>query len=189
AAVTTAATATVSAATASAAATVSAATATATATIFTWLGFVDRQRATIVLLVVESLNCRLSAVVFAHFNKTKSLAATGFAILNHFGTANFAELGEQFLQTSIGDVVTQVTDVQFLTHSSNSVKTRTFDLYLCFQVDSRSAAARGQPSSGRDEKELVGLPENTPMHFCICRTRESESSRFRRVHRVLFPRN
>jgi ethanolamine utilization microcompartment shell protein EutS len=84
--------------TAATTATAAIATATAATALFTWLGFVDRQRTTIVLLFMKRLNGGPSAVVFAHFDESEALAATRFSILDHFGAANFTELRKQLFQ-------------------------------------------------------------------------------------------
>ena len=50
------------------------------------------------LLFIESIDCRVRFVVIAHFHKSESFAAPRFAILDHLGTGNASELGEQLLQ-------------------------------------------------------------------------------------------
>jgi hypothetical protein len=96
----------------------------AAATLFARLGFVNRQRTAIVLLFVKRLDCGASTIVFAHLDESKALATTGFAILDHFGASDFTKLREQLLKIRAGYVVTKVTDVQFLTHYTDSVKTK-----------------------------------------------------------------
>jgi hypothetical protein len=81
--------------TASAASTTTAATATA---FLARPRFINGQGSAKMLLFVEPLNCRLGFGVAAHFHETKTLAASGFAILNHLGTFNGAILAEQLFQ-------------------------------------------------------------------------------------------
>src|SRR5262245_31924331 len=66
-------TATAAATTAVAAA--SAAAATATGAVFAWAGFVDGQRAAVMLLAVQSSDGRLGLAVIGHLHKAKALAA------------------------------------------------------------------------------------------------------------------
>lgn len=105
--------------TAASAATTAAAVATtaaATTTVFPWPGFVDRQRPTVVLLLVKRIDGRLGCVVVSHFNEAKSLAAPCVTVLNHLCATNLAKLGEEALQRFIGHAITEIADVQFLTH-------------------------------------------------------------------------
>jgi hypothetical protein len=114
------------------------------------------------------LDRRLGAVIFAHLHESKALATAGFAILNHFGAAHLAELGKHFLQPGAGDIVAQVTDVQFLTHSSNSKKPNIFDLIRA----SRSIKKCGHPGKHlgmaiqrERREELAASVTSAPVHF------------------------
>lgn len=116
-----AATAVATATTAAAAATTAATTAVATttaaaATLFAGPGFVDGQRTSVVLLIMQGADCGLGFLIAAHLNKGEALAATGIAILDHLSALNRAELAEQLLEVLATRVVAQVPHVQLLTH-------------------------------------------------------------------------
>ena len=105
------------AATATAATVAATTTAAATpAAVFARLGFVDGQRTPIVLLLMQAGDGLASRVVIRHFHETKALAAAGIAVLDDLRAAHRAELREQFFERRVGDVVTQVSDVQLLSH-------------------------------------------------------------------------
>src|SRR4029077_5044192 len=99
--------------------TASAAT-TSAATFFTRTGFVDRQRAALVLLLIEPLNGRLRFGIGAHFYKTKPLAAPGLTILDDLRTGYRAILAEQLFQIRAAHRVPQIPHIQLLTHGTNS---------------------------------------------------------------------
>ena len=84
---------------------------TAAATLFTRTCFVDRQRTSFVLLLVQSADCFLSRVFIRHFNETKPLASTRVAILNDLSAHDRAKLREQFFQRLIGNAVTEVPNI------------------------------------------------------------------------------
>jgi hypothetical protein len=83
------------AATAVAAATT--ATAAAAAAIFAGTGFVDGQRATFVLLVVQTLDGFAGGIVIRHFDKAEPLAAAGIAVHDDLGALDRTILGKQRL--------------------------------------------------------------------------------------------
>jgi hypothetical protein len=103
---------------AAAAATATAPAATAATSLFARPGFIDSERTTIVLLLVQALNGRLGGVVVGHLDKAKSFASPGVAVHYHLSALNRAELGEQFFQAFISDVVAQISDIQSFTHDS-----------------------------------------------------------------------
>lgn len=111
AAATTVATTTAAAATTAATAVATTAAATGAGTGFTWLGFIDGQSAAVMLLAVQSGDCRCCFSVRTHLDETKALRAAGFAILDDFGAFDSAVRGEQFLEGRAIDAVAQIPDV------------------------------------------------------------------------------
>jgi hypothetical protein len=106
---------TISAATATT--TISASTAPAPAArVLARTSFVDGQRATIMLGVVEIVDRVLCVLGIFHFDKSKTFAATGVAILDHLGAANRPKLGKQLLERFIGNSVGQVPYIQLRSH-------------------------------------------------------------------------
>lgn len=105
-------------ATATAAAKSTAATTAATtrATVFTRTGFVDGQGTAIVLLPVEGGNCGRSLGVVGHFHESKTLATPRVPVVDDLGTDHLPMRTEQLLQCRTIDRITEVTDVQLLTH-------------------------------------------------------------------------
>jgi hypothetical protein len=107
------------AATAAAATTVTASAATtAAATIFLRASFVDGQRATVVLRLVQVLGRFASAIFIFHLDEAKALAAARVAVHDDLRTADNAVLAEEFFENLVGDTVAQVTNVQLLSHDS-----------------------------------------------------------------------
>jgi hypothetical protein len=120
---------------ATAAATTAATAATPSATtIFARPSLVDRQRATLVLLFIETLDRCLSLCVGTHFHKSESLAAPGFAILNDLRALDCAELTEQLLQIGATHGIREIPDIQLLTHGTNSCAMRKHDPIFAFRV-------------------------------------------------------
>src|SRR5262245_21976091 len=78
------------AATTPAVATAAATTTAATRALFARLGFVDGQRAAIVLLAVERGDRGLRFGVAAHLDKAEALAAAGLAIRDYLGAGDLA---------------------------------------------------------------------------------------------------
>jgi len=117
---TVAATATAAAATAvAAAATAAAATESATATtaaaatraVFARLGFIDGQRAAVVLLAIEARNRGLRLFVGAHLHESKALTAARVAVRNDFRRLHASVRREQLFQIRARCVVAQITYV------------------------------------------------------------------------------
>jgi hypothetical protein len=108
----------VAAATAAATTTTAAATAVSatTATVFTRLGLVYSKTPTVVLLVMQPLDCCLSLRFGVHFHKAETLAAARRAILNNLSALHGSELREQLLQSGVADPVGQIPNVQLLAH-------------------------------------------------------------------------
>jgi hypothetical protein len=90
--------------------------ATTTGSFFLRTGFIDGQGATVVLDTVEGGNrgCRL--VVAGHFDKTKTLAATGIAVVDDLRGDHLAMSAKQLLEFRTVHVVTEIPHVQLLTH-------------------------------------------------------------------------
>ena len=107
----------VSAAAASTAVATSAATSTAAA-LFARLGFIDGERAPVVLFAVEGGNGALGVIIVGHLDEPEPLAAAGVAIADNLGALNGAKLTEQLLQRRTVHAVAEVPDVQTLTHGA-----------------------------------------------------------------------
>jgi hypothetical protein len=93
-----------------------AAAATAEAAFFARLGFVDRQAASIVLLIVQAFDGRAGGVVIRHFDEAEAFAAARIAIHDDLGATNGAEGRKQLFQAAVRDPITQISNVQSLTH-------------------------------------------------------------------------
>jgi hypothetical protein len=104
------------AATSAAIATAAAAAATATAPGLTRLGLVHGQATTVVFLVVQALDCRLRLGLRVHFDKAKALAAAGVTVGDHLGALHGPVLGEPALEIGRIHGVSQVANIQFLSH-------------------------------------------------------------------------
>lgn len=124
------ATATVAATAAAAAATAAAATVTAAATtatvataaagagtIFTRLGLVHGQGATLEFFQVGAGDCFVGSV--SHFYETEAAAAARFTIRHDRGARHRAELAEQLFEIGRCRAEREVTNVQLLTHSDH----------------------------------------------------------------------
>ena len=112
------------AAASSAASTPAAATATAAtaaATFLARLGFVDRQRAAIVFLAVESGDGGLRLLIAGHLNKAESLAAARVSVRDHFRALDGAKSREQTFQIGAAHAIPQISDIQFLTQDEPPV--------------------------------------------------------------------
>lgn len=73
-------------------------TTTATTTILAGLGFVNRQRAALVVGLVQGADRGLPFLVIRHLNETKSFATTGIAVGNDLGAFNGTEFSKQLFQ-------------------------------------------------------------------------------------------
>ena len=98
------------------AATPTPAAAAAPTAIFAGTSFVHGQVAAVVLLLVQRRDCLASRIVIGHFHESKTLAPPGVPVGDDLGTPDLAELGEQFFQAGVRDVVTQIPDVQLHSH-------------------------------------------------------------------------
>jgi hypothetical protein len=83
---------------AAAATTVAASTATAATAFLARAGFIDGQRAPIILLAVQRGDGRLSFVVRTHFDKPEAFAPTRVPITDHFRAGHGSVLRKKFLQ-------------------------------------------------------------------------------------------
>jgi hypothetical protein len=99
---TTAAAATTTVATATTAASPTAAVSTAatatTGAFFFGSGFIDGERATVVLLTVQSGNGRLGFLIRGHFHESKTFAATGFSIVDDLSGNDLAMRAKHLFQ-------------------------------------------------------------------------------------------
>ncbi len=111
---TTAATTVAAAATTTAAAT--AAAAETTRTLFTWAGFVDDHSAAINRLAVHAIDGSLRFRVIAHLHKAEALGAAGLAVHHDLGRRDVAELRKSLEQRIVAHRISQITDVQFVSH-------------------------------------------------------------------------
>ena len=68
--------------------TASSSSASPAATFFAWFGFINGQRAAVLLFSIEPLDGRLSLLIGAHLDEAKSFAAAGITVLNYLGTAD-----------------------------------------------------------------------------------------------------
>jgi hypothetical protein len=96
--------------------TATATTTTATRAIFTRLGLVDGEGATIVLLPVQGRDGGLRFAVAAHLNKAEALAPAGVPVADDFRRLHGAVLREQLLQIRTCRVIAQVPDIQLAAH-------------------------------------------------------------------------
>ena len=103
----------IAASAATAAATSAAAT---TATILTWLRLVDRQTASAVVLVVQSLDRREGLGVAPHLDEAKPAAPARLSVHDHLRASHFAKRGEQVFQVGISDRECKIADIQLLAH-------------------------------------------------------------------------
>lgn len=88
----------------------------ASTALFARPGLVDRQRPAVMFFVVQTLDGRLGLLVGSHFDEGKTLASSRVAILNDLSADHVAELSKQLLQGVVGRSVTQITDIQPLSH-------------------------------------------------------------------------
>jgi hypothetical protein len=79
----------------STASSVSTTTTTAATSLFARLGFVDGQRTTVVIFLVQATDRFIGGIVIPHFNEAETLAAAGVTILNDLSTPHLTELTEQ----------------------------------------------------------------------------------------------
>lgn len=100
----------------------SATAATTTTATLAGLGFVHRERTTILLRVVQAIDSCLRFGIGTHLNKAEAFAATSITICHNLGTANLAELAKQFFQFSGGHFVAKVSAIEFLTQRSSPNK-------------------------------------------------------------------
>ena len=79
-------------------ATTSAATASATTAFFAGASFVNGQRASAVILLVQAADRFVGGVVIPHFDESETLAPTCVPVLDDLSTLHRAELAEQGFQ-------------------------------------------------------------------------------------------
>jgi hypothetical protein len=79
-------------------------------------GFIDGEPAAIVVLAVQSFDCRLGFVVIRHFNEPESTAPARLSIAQYLSRAHRAELLEQLLEVFRRGSVSEVTNVKPLGH-------------------------------------------------------------------------
>ena len=97
------------------AATISTTTATATA-VFAGLCLVHRQTASVVFLVVQSVDGREGIGVRCHLDEAEAAAATCLPVLDDLSTSHFAKRREQLFQVGVRDREREIADIQLLTH-------------------------------------------------------------------------
>jgi hypothetical protein len=73
------------------------------------------------LLAIERGDGVLRFIVAGHLDKSEPFASPGFAIADHFRALDGAELGEKLLERRAIDAVTEVPDIQTLTHDPISI--------------------------------------------------------------------
>jgi hypothetical protein len=112
--------------------------ATAAGTRLTRPGFVDRQSAAIVILIVQIPDCLLGLGVGVHLDESESLATPCVTVGDDLGTLNGAELRKELLKIRIIDLVGQVPDVQFLAHHQ-APERKPDDPLLAFRVERKGA--------------------------------------------------
>jgi hypothetical protein len=93
-----------------------AATSASASPTFARFGLVHRQRPAAMFLVVQTADGGLGLGIGAHFHKSEALAPTGVTIGNDVGTSDLSKLGEQRLQISTGNVVTEISAIQLFSH-------------------------------------------------------------------------
>ena len=79
-------------------ATTTAAAAATTTALFARLGFVNGQRATAVILLVQATDRFVGGIVIPHLDETETLAAAGITVLDDLSTPHLSERAEQLLQ-------------------------------------------------------------------------------------------
>jgi hypothetical protein len=79
-------------------------------------GFVDRQATAVVFLLIEGVDRRPCFVVGAHLDEPEALAPTCVAVGDDLRALYTAELRKQLFQVGTAHPVSEVADIQFLTH-------------------------------------------------------------------------
>ncbi len=100
---------------ASTVATTAAASASTTA-FFAGASFVDGQRASAVILLVQATDRFVGGVIVPHLDESETFAPTGVPVLDDLSALHRAELAEQGFQVRTRDFVAQITNVQLLSH-------------------------------------------------------------------------
>src|SRR5207237_4676273 len=104
------------AAPASAVSTAASAPSAAAIAFFARAGFIDGKGSSAMLLAVEGVDGVLRFVVVGHLDKSESLAASGFAIVDDLRRNDLTILTEKLFQLRAVHAVAQVADIQLLTH-------------------------------------------------------------------------
>jgi hypothetical protein len=138
------------AATATAAAVAAATTPTATPSTataaFLRTGFVHGESTAILHLPIQAFNGSLSFLVRFHFDETESFGATGIAIHDYLSRTNAAKRSEHRFQVSVGYLVSQVADIQSLTHNKLQNLNRSI------------SSSEGRLQSNQDLKNTIRFP-------------------------------
>ena len=79
-------------------------------------GFVDREATAVVFLLIEGVDRRPCFVVGAHLDEPEALAPTCVAVGDELRALYTAELRKQLFQVGTAHPVSEVADIQFLTH-------------------------------------------------------------------------
>ena len=142
-------TATIAAATTTAAA-IAAAT---TATRLAGLGFVDRQPASVVFLLMQAGNGRLGLGIGIHLDESESLGPVRFAINNYLCALHSSELREQRLQVGLTHTVGQIAYIQLLGQDQSS-PTEVDDPQDAFRVEKKGVSVEAR-WVGKASREAV----------------------------------
>ena len=90
--------------------------ATGAATLFTRLGQVNHDGATVDGHAVERLNGCLRSIGRCHLDKSKAFGATAVAIHHDLGGSHGAEFGKVTFQAVVRDGIRKITNVDFVAH-------------------------------------------------------------------------
>src|SRR5262245_15034718 len=83
---------------------------------FPRLGFVHSQPPPADFLIVEALNRRLSLRVGIHLDEAEPFALASVTVRDHLGALHGPVLAEPFFQVGLRDGISQITNIQFLSH-------------------------------------------------------------------------
>jgi hypothetical protein len=80
--------------------------------VLSWLGDVDFEIATLVLLSVKALDRLLGVSCLLHFHEAKPAGTTRLSVRNHLGRGNSAVSCKQLVKTALGHLEGEITDIQ-----------------------------------------------------------------------------
>ena len=138
----------------------------AATTILPWLGFVDRQPPPVMLVVVESLDRRLSLGVRVHLHEAEPLRAVRIPVYDDLCALHGAVLGEHRLQVGLVDVVGEVAHIQFLAHD-RTPKRKADDPRDAFRVEKKGASVEAHWVDKTREGSSDRIGKNQRCHSVV----------------------